>query len=363
MNVEQKNSSIKIAIDAMGGDNAPLALLKGANIIAKNKKLNVNFIIFGDEGKINPILNNLAKLKAKSEIRHTEKTVAADEKASAALRKGRGTSMHMAIQCVKFKEADAIISCGNTGALMAMSKLLLRPIAGIDRPAIASVFPARLGKCVLLDLGANIDCSAENLVQFAIMGDAFAKVLLGIDNPTVGLLNVGSEETKGSDIVKTAAEEIREGGYSLNFYGYVEGNDITEGTTNVVVTDGFTGNVALKVAEGTGKICRDYMKQAFKSSPLAMIGGFLSSFSLKKTFKKMDPRSHNGAMFVGLNGIAVKSHGGSDDIGFANSILLTVELVKNDINQRITDELISYTNDIESTQEDAILKNDEEQNQ
>jgi glycerol-3-phosphate acyltransferase PlsX len=200
----------------------------------------------------------------------------------------------------------------------------------------------------LLDLGANIGCDAGNLVQFAMMGDAFAKVVLGKESPTVALLNVGEEETKGSAIVKAAYDEITEGEYPLNFIGYVEGDGIVKGEADVVVTDGFTGNVALKVAEGTGKICISYIKQGFKGSPLAMLGGILAKRSMKKVFKKMDPRMHNGAMFLGLNGISVKSHGGTDGVGFANAIIVTAELARNQINSKIIDELEFYNGNFES---------------
>lgn len=343
-------NEIVIALDAMGGDNAPESVLKGAERVIK-KDPEVHFLVYGDEAKLSPIVANLKKLKHQSTIRHTTNVIASDERPSVALRKGKGSSMRLAIEAVKSGEANAMISAGNTGALMAMSKLLLRTLPGIDRPAIASIFPTRKGRCVLLDLGANVDCSAENLVQFAIMGDAFAKVLLDLHKPSIGLLNVGSEETKGSDIVKTASEELRDGVHELNYHGYVEGDDITEGVTDVVVTDGFTGNVTLKTAEGTGKICGDYIKEAFRSSPLAMLGGLLARPALKRMFKKMDPRMHNGAMFLGLDGIAVKSHGGTDDIGFANALNVAVDLTRNQINKKINDELSVYTTGTEDMAE------------
>lgn len=329
---------INIAIDAMGGDNAPGIVLRGADK-ALAKYNNIKFLIYGDDTRINRILSDLPNLAANSTVYHTNEYIASDERASVALRKGKRSSMRLAIDAVHEKKADAIVSAGNTGALMAISKLVLRPLPGIDRPAICTVFPTRSGRCVILDLGANVDCNAENLVQFAVMGDAFAKVILGLKNPKIGLLNVGAEETKGSEVVKTAAEELREGEYPINFYGYIEGNDITEGVVDVVVTDGFTGNVALKVAEGTAKICGQYVKNAFRSSPLAMIGGLLAKNAIKRAFKKLDPRLHNGAMFLGLNGISVKSHGGTDDIGFANAIGVAYELAVNNINKKISEEL------------------------
>lgn len=335
-----KNSAKKvtIALDVMGGDNAPHCVLQGANdVLAKCS--NLSFLLYGNEKKILPILTELPNLKAVSTVFHTDNAISSDEKPSIALRRGRDSSMRLAINAVKDGKADAIVSAGNTGALMAMSKLVLRPIPGIDRPAIASIFPTRKGRCVLLDLGANVDCNSENLVQFALMGDAFAKVLLNIPSPRIGLLNVGSEDNKGSEIVKSAAEELREGDYAINFYGYVEGNDIAEGTVDVVVTDGFTGNVALKTAEGTARICVDTIKKSFRSSPLAMLGGLLARSAIKRAFQYLDPRMHNGAMFLGLNGISVKSHGGTDSIGFANALYITYELAANDINKQIKEEL------------------------
>ncbi|MDB2415262.1 phosphate acyltransferase PlsX [Rickettsiales bacterium] len=329
---------LTVALDAMGGDNAPLSVLKGADR-ARKKYPNIKFLLYGNKNILSDLLASMPKLKECSTICHSENEISVNDKPSVALRKGKNSSMRLAIDSVKSGKSSAVVSAGNTGALMAMAKLVLRTLPGIDRPAITSIFPTRKGRCVLLDLGANIDCNSDNLVQFAIMGDAFAKVILDIPSPTIGLLNVGVEDIKGSEVVKSAAEELREGEYPLNFQGFVEGDDIAGGKTDVVVTDGFTGNVALKTAEGTAKICSDFVKQAFKGSPLAFLGGILASRSLKKTFRKLDPRLHNGAMFLGLNGIAVKSHGGTDDIGFANAISVAVELAANNINEKITQEL------------------------
>jgi len=345
--VTRSSGKVTIALDVMGGDNAPHSVLQGANLSLKNCD-NVSFLLFGNEKKIMPILSGLPDLQDVSQVFHTDNFIASDEKPSVALRRGRDSSMRLAIDSVKDGKADAIVSAGNTGALMAMSKLVLRPIPGIDRPAIASIFPTRKGRCVLLDLGANVDCNSENLVQFALMGDAFAKVLLNIPSPTIGLLNVGSEDNKGSEIVKSAAEELRDGSYAINFYGYVEGDDIAEGTVDIVVTDGFTGNVALKSAEGTAKLCVDTIKKSLRNSLLAMIGGLLIKKAMKNAFKILDPRMHNGAMFLGLNGISVKSHGGTDSIGFANAIRVAYELAANDINQKIKDEL-SLSADIDTS--------------
>ena len=339
--MSQQKKKITIALDIMGGDNAPIAALSGADQISRYNQ-EVQFLLFGKKDIITKHLVHYSALAKHATIHHAESVIDNDEKPSIALRKGKNTSMRLAISAIKESQAQAMVSAGNTGALMAIAKVILRTLPGIDRPAIASLFPTRTGNIILLDLGANIDCNAENLVQFAIMGDAFAKIMLGKVAPRIGLLNVGSEETKGSEIVRAAAEELKEGVYNLNFHGYVEGNDIAEGTTDVVVTDGFTGNIALKTAEGTAKICGDYIKQALTSSLLARIGGCLARVAIKKAFKSLDPRLHNGAMFLGLNGIVVKSHGGTDHVGYKNAIEVAIELAKNNINQKITEELSLY---------------------
>lgn len=334
----KKPLSTVISLDVMGGDNAPYSVLAGANRYAKSNK-EVKFLLFGDENLINSELAKYPHLSKVCDIINSPNVINSDERASVALRKGKKSSMRMAIDSVTNKKADAVISAGNTGALMAMSKLSMRTLPGIDRPAITSILPTIRGRSVMLDLGANIDCSVDNLVQFAVMGNAFAKVVLGLDNPTVGLLNVGSEEMKGSEIVRAAAEELREGDYPINFVGYIEGDDIAKGTVDVVVTDGFTGNIALKTAEGTAKICVDRIRSSFKRNPLAMLGGLLARWSLKKSFKNLDPRMHNGAMFLGLNGIAVKSHGSADEVSFANAISVAYKLAYRNINQQIISEL------------------------
>ncbi len=332
---------VVIALDAMGGDNAPDSVLGGADLFAKNND-NIAFLLFGDQTILNNKIDKYPALKNICQIYHSQDVIDDKEKPSNAVRKGRHSSMFMAIDAVRNNLAHAIISGGNTGALMAMAKLVMRTLPGIDRPAICSTFPTRKSSCVLLDLGANIDCNSDNLVQFALMGDAFAKVALKIKEPKIGLLNVGSEDNKGSETVKAAASELKDGAYALNFYGYVEGHDIAAGTVDVVVTDGFTGNIALKSAEGTARICADYIKQAFSSSPWAMLGGLLAKRALKRAFQRMDPRLHNGAMFVGLNGITVKSHGGTDALGFCNAINVAYNLARDNINGKISAEISAY---------------------
>jgi glycerol-3-phosphate acyltransferase PlsX len=247
--------------------------------------------------------------------------------------------MRLAIDAVADGRADGIVSAGNTGALMAMAKIALKMLPGIDRPAIASFFPTQRGESVMLDLGANIDCDADNLVQFALMGDAFARSVLGLTQPTIGLLNVGSEDLKGHEFVRAAATQLRAENSPVKFHGFIEGNDIAAGTVDVIVTDGFTGNVALKTAEGTARLFSEFLRAAFKHSLLARIGYLFAADALKKMRERMDPRRYNGAMFLGLNGIAVKSHGGADALGFANAIGVAVDMKLNGFVDQIRDEI------------------------
>ena len=251
--------------------------------------------------------------------------------------------MRMAIEAVKNGDADAIVSSGNTGALMALSKICFKTLDGIDRPAIASIVPTVAGGAsVLLDMGANSTCDANNILQFAVMGDAYARVILAKESPSLGLLNIGSEDMKGNDVVKLAHQLIQEADF-LNYKGYVEGNDITSGKVDIIATDGFTGNIALKAIEGTAVMCKHYLKKGFRSSPLSFLGFIFSSLSLKKVFSNLDPRNYNGGMFIGLNGITIKSHGCSDARGFANAVKVARKLVMNKINDKIIEE-INQTN-------------------
>lgn len=331
---------IVIALDAMGGDNAPESVILGAEAALKHCP-NLRFLIYGDKKKISPIYEKCKKLQNSSEIWHTDEYIADEEKPSSALRRGRNSSMYLAIKAVKEGEAKCAISGGNTGALMGISKFILGTLPGIDRPAIGGLLPTVKGYSVMLDLGANIHCDAENLFEFTIMGDTFAKAVLGIPKPSIGLLNVGSERNKGHEVLRTTLNFIEESNLDLNFYGYIEGNDIGEGTVDVVVTDGFTGNVALKTAEGTAKFLSSTLKTGMKRSLFGLLGMGIASPALSKVKKNTDPRNYNGAMFLGLNGIVVKSHGGSDNLGFANAIKVAYKLGKNDINEHITEEMIS----------------------
>ncbi len=329
---------LPIALDAMGGDNAPGCVLRGAEM-ALIRHPGIRFLLFGNRYILEPQVAAIPLLKASSEIVHTEGVIAGDDKPSLAVRRGRDSSMWLAIESVKEGRSCAVVSAGNTGALMAMSKLILRTLPGVSRPAIAALFPTMRGECVMLDLGANVESSADDLFCFAVMGDAFARAVLGLSRPRIGLLNVGSEDLKGREEVKAAAQLLKNSSIELNFHGFVEGNDIAQGTVDVVVTDGFTGNVALKTAEGAARLIRTYLKDAFASSPVAQAGAFLASGALKAVKDKLDDRKRNGAMFLGLNGIAVKSHGGADAFSFCNAISVAVELVAHHINTRITTEI------------------------
>ncbi len=319
----------------MGGDNAPRAVLRGANI-ARKRFPNVQFLLFGPEGKLAPLLKRMARLRKAATIVDTPDFVGDQDKPSVALRSGKNTSMRKAIEAVRDGRAHGVVSAGNTGALMAMAKVVLRTLPGIDRPAMASFFPTLRGESVMLDLGANIECTADNLVQFSVMGELFARTVLGSLQPTVGLLNVGSEEMKGHDELRAAASILR--GYPINFHGFIEGDDIAAGTVDVVVADGFSGNIALKSAEGTARLVSEFLRQSFKSSVLAGLGYLLARPALRKLRARLDPRRYNGAVFVGLNGIAVKSHGSSDALGFATAIGVAVDMAANGFIERMAAE-------------------------
>ena len=338
-----------VALDCMGGDRAPQIVIEGADLMAASNQ-DIYFLLFGDSTKINPILQNSRYLKGRYTIHHTDEAISADEKPSIALRRGTKSSMRLAINSVKNKEADVIISAGNTGALMAMSKIVLRPLPSIDRPAIVTSIPNKKKKAtVMLDMGANIECGANVLFQFAVMGHAFSRSVLKIENPKVGILNVGSEDEKGHEELRNTASMLKNSHLSNDFYGYVEGDDITKGTVDVVVTDGFTGNVTLKSIEGTVKLMSSIIKEAFSNSIFSKLGYLLAMNSISKATKSMDPRMHNGAMLVGLNGVVVKSHGSTDRIGFANAIKVAISLVENKINEQITQELKSAEATIQAT--------------
>jgi len=335
--------TLTLALDAMGGDKAPGIVLKGADI-SRKRHPNVRFLMFGDERRIGPILKRFPKLRDRCEVRHTDEAVAGDEKPSTALRRGKKASMRLAIDAVQAGEAAGVVSAGNTGALMAMSKFVLKTVPGIDRPAIAGFFPSKRGEMVMLDLGANLECSAGNLVEFATMGAAFARIVLGIRRPTVGLLNVGTEDVKGHDHIREAAQILRETpNLPLEFVGFVEGTDIGTGRADVFVADGFTGNIALKTIEGTAKFYTENLKAAFRRSLFSRLGYLLARPALMALRRRLDPRSYNGALFVGLNGIVVKSHGSTDAIGFASALGVAVDMAEGEFNTTLVNDLKAFS--------------------
>lgn len=333
------SASLTIALDAMGGDNAPACVIEGADLALHRYDNRVRFLFFGDSARILPLLKQYPAVEMYSEIVHTDVCVAPHDKPSVALRRGGQSSMRLAIDAVKEGRADCMVSAGNTGALMAMAKLVFRTLPGISRPAIAALVPTVKGDSVMLDLGANVECDAETLVQFAIMGDAFARIMLSLQSPRIGLLNVGSEEMKGLDQVKEAHQLLRNTELGIDYHGFVEGNDISAGTVDVIVTDGFTGNVSLKTAEGIGRMVSRYVNDTFRSSPMAMLGYLFARPAIARLKKLLDPRRRNGAMFLGLNGIAVKSHGSADGYGFHYAIRVAADLATNRINHKILEEL------------------------
>jgi glycerol-3-phosphate acyltransferase PlsX len=313
-------------------------VIAGADM-ARERFPELHFLLFGEGEALGRLLAGRPELAARALIEHTPDKVDADAKPSQVLRQGRNTSKCLAIEAVKQGRAGAAVSAGNTGALMALSKFVLKTLPGIDRPAIASLMPTRRSEAVFLDLGANAECDAANLVQFAVMGEVYARAVLGVAKPTVGLLNIGTEDVKGHETIREAAAALRASDLPIEFRGFVEGTDVTSGKVDVVVTDGFTGNVALKVAEGTVALYSQFLREAFKSSLLAKLGYFLVRPALQLVRQRLDPRRYNGAMFLGLNGIVVKSHGGTDALGFANAIGVAVDLVQQGTNERITGEL------------------------
>ena len=329
--------TLTLAVDAMGGDDAPGIVISGLAIAAE-KHPNLHFLIFGQQELIVPLFDQHPVLSDRYTFTHCEVAISGDEKPANALRGGkRDSSMRRAIEAVKEGEAQAVISAGNTGALMALAKVLLRMVPGVDRPAIASPLPTAKGQSVVLDLGANVQCDERNLLQFAIMGALYARFLFGVSRPSIGLLNIGSEEQKGHDVLQVAADLMRDSPtLPGRFYGFIEADDIAAGTTDVVVTDGFTGNVALKTTEGVGRLISGMVREAFQSGIFSRIGYLFAMPAMGRLKKRLDPRTYNGGMFLGLGGICVKSHGGTDDIGFANAVSVSVELMAGDFQSKIT---------------------------
>lgn len=333
----------RIAIDAMGGDSGPAAIIAGAER-ARRRDQALEFVVYGDEAQVLGELSQHPQLRPHVTVVHSPERIEPTEKPSQAIRRAKTTSMGMAVNAVKEQKADAAVSGGNTGALMAMAKLALRTMPGIDRPALAALLPT-LGDndCVMLDLGANTECDAQNLVQFAVMGAAYARCVLGISKPRVKLLNIGTEELKGTDELKEAAALLREADYlPFRFDGFTEGDQLSRGQADVVVTDGFSGNIALKTAEGTARFVTDLLRRAFKSSLRSKAGFALSRPALNLLKVHLDPNNHNGAVFLGLNGLVVKSHGGANAKGIANAIHVSASMVRNDITRKIGDDLDNF---------------------
>ncbi len=335
--------NVTISIDVMGGDAGPSVVIPGLDI-ALVRHPDVNCLLFGDGQQVEPILARYPRVKAASAFRHCDISVKMDDKPSQALKHGRRrSSMWRAIEAVKDGEADVCVSAGNTGALMAMARFCLRTMANIERPAIAGIWPTLKGESVVLDMGATIGPDVQQLIDFAMMGGAMARALFDIERPTVGLLNIGVEEVKGLENVRAAGRVLRETDLPmLNYCGFVEGDDIGKGVADVVVTEGFSGNIALKTAEGTAKQFATLLRQAMGRTLMARIGYLFARQAFETLKEKMDPRRANGGVFLGLNGIVIKSHGGTDAEGFAAAVDLGYDMVRNDLLAKIAQDLSHY---------------------
>lgn len=318
-----------LSLDAMGGDAAPDVVIEGAEI-ALLRHPKIKFLLHGNEALLAPLLARHPSVAAASEIVHAEASVSMEDKPSEAVRRGRNTSMWRAINSVRQNEARAIVSAGNTGALMAMGLIQLKTMPGISRPAIAALWPSIKGETVVLDLGANLEADEKQLVDFAIMGEAFARVELGLRHPAVGLLNIGEEELKGHDEIRGAAQTLRTSMDKMNFIGFVEGSDIGLGEVDVVVTDGFTGNIALKTAEGTARQFATLLSTAMRRTWISKLGGLLAASAFRALKHKMDPNQSNGGVLLGLNGLVIKSHGGTDKNGFAAAIEVALDMAESE---------------------------------
>ena len=328
------NNPIFIAVDAMGGDNSPNKVIEGIKLHA-NSSADVFYKIFGNQELIYPLIKEYNLSKKRFEIIHTNDVVEGEDTALSAAKRGKKTSLWLAIESLKNDKAQAIVSAGNTGALFLISKLNLKMIENIDKPALAALWPSKKGMNVVLDLGANIDCNSKNLIDFSIMGSALHKVLFASKKPNVALLNIGSEELKGNAMIKDTYQLLNEKKYELfDFKGYIEGNNIMEGEVNVIVADGFTGNIALKTAEGTSNFIISELKKALTSTIIGKLSSLINFSNLKNFKNKLDPRLYNGAILLGLSKPVIKSHGSTDAIGFANSLKVCEQTIRgNLINQ------------------------------
>lgn len=332
----------------MGGDHGPEVVVPGA-ALSLERHPGLNFILFGNGARIEAAMAGKPALKARARVVHTDLVVAMDERPSQALRRGKGTSMWLALEAVKAGGADAMVSAGNTGALMAMAKVILRPMAGIERPALAALWPTVNAECIVLDVGANIGATARKLSEFALMGAAMARAIFHIERPTVGLLNVGVEDIKGVEEVREAHQWLRSiSNLPLTYKGFVEGDQIGQGAVDVVVVEGFAGNIALKTAEGTARQIGTWLKGAMTSSIVAKAGAMLAGGGFRVLKSKMDPRRVNGGTFLGLKGIAVKSHGGTDAFGFASAVDLAFEMAESGLIQRLSNDLETFHHTLEA---------------
>jgi glycerol-3-phosphate acyltransferase PlsX len=331
------SKNVRIALDVMGGDAGAPVVIGGADL-ARERHPDLSFILFGDEAIAGPILKQYPKLAAVSRISHTDVAIKMDDKPSQALRYGRRvSSMWQAIDAVRVGDADAAISAGNTGALMAMAKVNLKSMTGIERPAIAAMWPTVRGESIVLDVGATIGADAQQLVDFAVMGGAMARIVFDLDRPTIGLLNIGVEEMKGSESIREAGQHLKAASYpDIDYRGFVEADGIGKGTVDVVVTEGFSGNIALKAAEGTARQIGSYLRAAMSRTWRAKLGYIFAKPAFDALKEKMDPRKVNGGVFLGLNGIVVKSHGGTDAEGFASAVDVGYEMVRYALLEKIT---------------------------
>ena len=351
-----------ISLDAMGGDHGPPVVVAGVReYLRRHGGEGVRFLLHGDEAAIRSEVDRLHLDEKLVEVRHTDKVVAMDEKPAQAMRRGKGSSLWNAIESVKTGEAGAVVSGGNTGALMAISKLVLRmSAAALERPAIVAPWPTLKGVTAVLDVGANVESDARQLIQFAIMGEAYHQAVNGVAKPTIGVLNVGSEDMKGHEEVREAHAILRENTLGLTYHGFVEGDDIAKGTVDVIVTDGFTGNIALKTAEGTARFVSTLLRDALTSSLQSKLGALIAMPALRAMRSRIDPNGVNGGPLLGLNGIVVKSHGGADARGFASAIRVAVDLARSDYlekvgaNLRRLDEVIPATEAAEGEHGDKV---------
>nr|WP_050767690.1 phosphate acyltransferase PlsX [Aurantimonas manganoxydans] len=352
------NTGITISVDAMGGDHGPSVVLPGA-AIALQRHPGTRFVLFGQSEAVLPVLDQHPELKAASTFHHCEISIRMDDKPSQALRQGRyKSSMWRAIEAVKTHEADVAVSAGNTGALMAMAKFCLRTMANIERPAIAAIWPTLRGESIVLDVGATIGADAQQLIDFSMMGGAMARALFGVERPTVGLLNIGVEEVKGQDEIREAGRLLKETPIpGIDYRGFVEGDDLGQGTVDVVVTEGFTGNIALKTAEGTARQIGAYLKAAMNRTWMARAGYLLARSAFQRLRDKMDPRKVNGGVFLGLNGIVIKSHGGTDAEGIAAAIDLAHAMARHGLREKIEADLENFhlrvSDDVPATPESS----------